>query len=54
MSEMVKKCQSVFFPKAQDGVLRGLVLSTTQKYGHRGVKELENILIESENLYFFS
>ena len=47
MSENGEKCGSVL-PKAQDDVLKCLVLSTTQRYSvycHRGEKKLENIHI---------
>ena len=47
VSENGEKRRSVF-PKAQDDVLKCLVLSTTQRYSvycHRGVKKPENIHI---------
>ena len=47
MSENGEKWQSVF-PKAQDDVLKCLVLSKTQRHSvncHKGVKKTENIHI---------
>ena len=48
MSENGEKCGSVFPQKAQDDVLKCLVLSPTQRdsvYCHRGEKTLEHIHI---------
>ena len=55
MSENGKKNVDKMFPKAQDDILKCLILSTTQKYSvycHRGGKKPENIHILESEIFF--